>query len=168
MSTEDEIREKGFTFVDKRGENNPIKEKLAPEPTDVDTREVKDRRWTSEDYILVLNQAADGSPLIIGRAIGFANDENCFYADVLFPPRWLKDYNWQSAAKERLDTFLQCSCDPSGQCPYHRRWTQGGWLKQDTRRIADEGNRPASKALEVYFKAEQARQQAQRILAPRR
>lgn len=166
---EAEDKKQGFTVLDKRGQNNPIQEKPQPEPTNVDMRPVEERHWDSEDYIIVLNKANDGGPLVIGRAIGLANDGNTFYADYLFAPRWRKGLDWTVDAKRRLDTFLQCSCSPkTGPCPYHRRATNGGWLKEDNDRIREDGDRPASKALEVYFKAENARQQAQRILAPRR
>lgn len=169
MDTEEEIAKRGFAVVDKRGQNNPVQEPPKIVDSDIDMRPVHDRQWESEDYIITINQGSDGNPLITGRALGLANDGNVFFVDVLFPPRWKRNYDWTLEARQRLDTFLQCSCSPNdGPCPWHRRKINGGWLREDQQRIQEDGQRPASKVLEVYFKAESAKRQATRILAPRR
>ena len=169
MNTEEEIKKRGFEVIDKRGQYNPIQEPLKSVAVEHDDRPVEERQWVSEDYIIVINQGSDGQPLVIGRALGLANDDNVFFADYLFPPRWRKNFDWTIPAKIRLDTFLQCPCSPkTGPCPYHRRATNGGWTKEDQDNIREDGSRPASKVLEVFFRAERAKQQAQRIIAPRR
>jgi hypothetical protein len=169
VNTEEEIKKQGFAVIDKRGQNNPIKEKLAPAGSEVDTRPVKDRKWKSVAYIIVVNQDQNGQPLIFGRGAGMATDENCFQADYLFPARWDEGFDWTAVAKQRLDTYLQCPCDmKSGPCEFHRRKNPQGWFKEDSDRDRENGLRAVPEVLEVLFKAERARQQAQRILAPRR
>jgi hypothetical protein len=169
VSTEEEIKKQGFTFVDKRGQNNPIQEKPKPIEESEDTRPVKDRRWKSIAYVIAINQASDGSPIVLGKAFGLADDQNIFFADYLFGMRWEAGFDWTIDAKRRLDTFLQCTCDQkTGPCKYHRRMTNGGWLKEDHDRIREDGDRAVPEVLEILSKANKTRVQAQQVLAPRR
>ena len=160
----------GFEVIDKRGANNPIKDKERPvADLNHDAREVKERLWTSIAYVIVLNAGADGGPVIAGRALGLASDENMFAADYVFGMRWEAGFDWTIDAKRRLDTFLTCTCDmKTGPCPYHRRMAPAGWIKEDIDRIREDGNRQVPKVIELFQKAELTRQQAQRIIAPPR
>lgn len=159
----------GFTVIDKRGANNPVQERETPVAQTTDNREVSERKWVSLAYLIVLNTPPNQGPLVMGRAAGLANDENVFVADYLFGARWEAGFDWTIDVKRRLDTFLTCTCSPkSGPCQFHRRVAPTGWLQEDMTRIREEGERIVPKVLEVLSKAEKTRQQAQRILAPRR
>lgn len=169
MNTEEEIKKRGFEVIDKRGQNNPIQEKPKPVDQEVDTRPVKNRTWKSIGYWCVPTPMQDGTILLIGRAHGLADDGNIFQADYLVDQHWDSGRDWTIDAKRRLDTFLLCPCDmKTGPCQFHRRLTNGGWQKEDTSRIRENGDRPLPEVLEVLFRAERAKQQAQRIIAPRR
>lgn len=168
----DEQEEKnglGFTVTDKRGQNNPIQEPRKPQSEIADNAPVKNGVWKSVAYMIVFNQHPQGGPMILGRAAGLANDGDVYVADYLFGMRWEAGFDWTIDAKRRLDTFLTCQCSgKTGQCAYHRRVAPNGWLKEDTDRLRDEGDRPVPEVLEVLFKAERAKQMAQRVLVPRR
>lgn len=158
----------GFEVIDKRGANNPIKEKETPVNLH-DSRDPSNRKWTSVAYLIVFNHAANGEPVIMGRAAGLADDECLFTADYIFGMRWEQGFDWTVDAKRRLDTFLTCTCHTrTGPCDYHHRMAPRGWQKEDIDRIRDEGNRVIPKVVELLMKAELTRQQAQRIMAPPR
>jgi len=163
----EEENKSGFTVVDKRGQNNPVREKIDVAVNDADLP-VQDRKWESVAYQITVQPHPDGSTLFGGQVVGLANDENLFTAVYIFGMRWEAGFDWTVDARRRLDSFLQCACTNTVKCSYHRRMAPHGWLKEDFDRIREEGAKPVPKAIEILFKAERARQQAQRILAPRR
>lgn len=171
----EEENKAGFTIVDKRGQNNPVKEReKTVEQVEADLP-VQKREWKSVGYRILLRQGDQGEPIIVGLCAGIDKDNNVFTAEWMFTESWEKGFDWTIDATRRLDTFLQCPCSPkTGACPWHKRMAPKGWVREDMERIREEGSRPVPEAVEVLFKAEQARQQAHRILqaknvlAPRR
>lgn len=169
MSERENHHPLGFEVIDKRGANRPVEE--APKPVAViqDFREVSDRKWVSVAFVITLSQGSNGEPVVLGRALGLADDENIFQADYIFGMRWEPGFDWTVDAKRRLDTFLTCTCSrQSGPCQYHRRVAPVGWAKEDLNRIREENERVVPKVIEVLSRGERDRIQATRILTPRR
>jgi hypothetical protein len=162
---EEEENKNGFTVVDKRGQNNPIQEKPVVRVNDEDLP-VQDRRWKSVGYlVLPLPPGPDGQIHFVGQAAGLGSDGNTFVANWTFGMRWERGFDWTIDATRRLDSFLQCACTSHVRCGYHRRMCPNGWLKEDMDRIREDGNRPVPEVIEILFKAERARRQAQVVMA---
>jgi hypothetical protein len=163
----DRENSRGFEIIDKRGSNNPIQE---PRPVVVEAAEpILSRRWTSLEYMLAIQRGPGGEIMVMGRVAALDQEENVFVADYILSPRWEPGSDWTVQAKRRLDTFLDCPCSPAkGMCPFHQKMAPDGWIKEDAKRIEQDGKKTVSKVIEVLSKAEATRQNAQRILAPRR
>jgi hypothetical protein len=169
VTEDEEAKKRGFEIIDKRGQSNSAVVDRVPEPKKEENPPVQDRKWKSVGYVIVVNQDPQKGLFVMGRAAGLATDENTFVADYLFGMRWEAGFDWTIDAKRRLDSFLQCPCSPqTGPCPYHRRMAPQGWLKEDMDRIREDGLRAVPEVIEILAKAERARMQATRILAPRR
>lgn len=165
----EEENKAGFTVIDKRGQNNPIKEKeKTREQVEADLP-VQNREWKSVGYRILLRADSEGNQMVVGLAAGIDQEKNVFTAEWIFGAAWEKGFDWTVDATRRLNTFLACPCSPkNGPCAWHRRMAPGGWYKEDMERLREEGSRPVPEAVEILFKAEHARQQASRILSTRR
>jgi hypothetical protein len=142
-----------FEISDRRGRN---KEEAVPVPVPVlQPTEESTKDWEDVAYMVVLVQSNQG-PLVAGRAVGLRGDGKPFVADWFLPPIWPEDLNWTDKARERLDTFLGCSCTSASACAVHKMYLPQ-WIKADTQRLQLMGASGVPKAIEVMMKAEQAR-----------
>jgi hypothetical protein len=74
---------------------------------------------------------------VFGRCAGERSDHKTFFATVIIPWLWEDDsYDWRRIARERLETFLDpsCQCDARTEetkvCPYHLE-LMGMWESDD-------------------------------------
>ena len=123
--------------------------------------------WEEVKYGVAF-RPAQGGIIILGRAMGLRSDGLPFLADYWFTADWDDNRDWETHAKKRLDTFLNCGCNSHAPCAVHKMYFDQ-WLQQDTQRLTLAGNRPVPKVLEIMHKAELARRQnAPNIAVPGR
>lgn len=151
----------GFTIVDRRGQNRAddavdiISSSLQPD----DPKETGNRAiWKEVAYTIGIVQLAGGYGSI-GRAVGLRGDGKVFLADYLLMPVVTREtVDWMSKSKERLDTFLGCSCKYGvEQCSMHKKLI-AEWQRVDTSRYEVMAQKAMPLPLEVMHKAEQNRQ----------
>lgn len=110
--------------------------------------------WKSVGYMIQLRPASGGMPIPIGRAVGVRDDGmGPFAADYILPNIWGPDFNWQSHAKKRLDTFVNCECRSQARCAVHEL-LMPQWETEDVRRINTANEAPMPEAIELFMRAE--------------
>lgn len=137
-----------FEFVDRRGKDKP-------EPTpEVKIEGPVNEAWDDLQYMLSATQTPQGL-IFLGRLVGLRTDGMTFVADYILPPLWEVGLAWESVVKERIDTFLGCSCRQTGPCSLHKMYIPQ-WQKQDVQRINLLLSQPKSKALLALESAERS------------
>jgi hypothetical protein len=96
------------------------------------SEEAESAIWTSVAYTLCpkLNPQI-GLVAVAGKACGIRSDGQAFWATYDLPWIYPQGFDWTAKAKERLDSFLECSCSIStGACNFHRV-AQEEWFRED-------------------------------------
>ena len=147
----------GFEIKDRRGEN---KQTPAPVAVEVPSNEPKADTsfWKNVGYMIVLVPSNAG-PIVTGRAVGLRSDGLCFIADYFLPQIYPEHFDWTVKARERLDTWLGCDCVRGNTCGTHKMYMPQ-WMKADSQRLELIGSSPVPEAIEIMFKADQARKSA--------
>jgi len=152
--------------IDRRGQNHGTVEIEAPKPQESEEVQKGKRTWEDVKFVIAITQGPDGSiAAVIGRAMGLRGDGNVFIADWWFGPEYPRSFDWTKVAQQRLNTFLGCDCKTGYQCHTHQIAIQN-WQKDDSLRIENIRSRPMSKVIEIWMRAEQARQKTG-IVVPR-
>ena len=153
-----------FEIVDKRGANkDPVVREVpavVTEPTgDIHT-------FKSVGYIYTNVNIAKMGDFPVFRGIGLRGDGLLPIVEWIIPPIVAEGIEPTKYVRQRLDTFLGCKCVQKTLCSDHQRYLQQ-WFQADMDRLNLIASTPVNEALEVYLRAEQARQQ-QRIAVPGR
>jgi hypothetical protein len=92
------------------------------------------KSWTSVGYTIGFHIDPRTQPPTIrvsGKACGIRNDGMKFWAAYDLPIIYPAAFDWTQKAKERLDTFLDCTCSTRiGSCAYHQMLSDE-WMKED-------------------------------------
>lgn len=159
------MKEPAFTVIDKRGQAHIEDEKpVIVTPEAPKTPAGSKRIWKSQGFMISLVQSPKGI-LVVGRAVGLRQDGLCAIADYAFTPIWKEGLDWVKHARQRLNTFLGCDCEPHVMCEIHRREVPK-WGQEDIERLEHVARVPLPEAIEVMMKAEQARKDSG-IVVPR-
>lgn len=151
-----------FEIVDKRGAN---KEPVVRDVPAIVTEPTGDFTiFKSVGYLLTFVQLPKIGQMPTCRGIGLRGDGLLPAVDWIMPPLLSEGLDPAKYVRQRLDTFLGCKCVQGKLCSDHERYLRQ-WYEADIDRLNLVTSTPVCEALEIYMRADQARQG--RVAVPR-